>query len=52
MATDHPTVLATARSLATQVLNANWRADGGYTSPNPDTYPWQWLWDSCFHAII
>ena len=20
--------------------------------PNPTTYPWQWLWDSCFHAVI
>ncbi len=20
--------------------------------PNPTTYPWQWLWDSCFHAIV
>ena len=25
---------------------------GGYTSPNLATYPWMWLWDSCFHAII
>lgn len=23
-----------------------------YTIPSPDTYPYQWLWDSCFHAII
>jgi hypothetical protein len=20
--------------------------------PNPTTYPWQWLWDSCFHAVV
>lgn len=20
--------------------------------PNAATYPWQWLWDSCFHAVI
>lgn len=19
--------------------------------PHPTTYPWQWLWDSCFHAV-
>ena len=19
--------------------------------PNATTYPWQWLWDSCFHAV-
>src|SRR3990167_10817091 len=23
-----------------------------YTVPSPDTYPYQWLWDSCFQAII
>ncbi len=20
--------------------------------PNAATYPWQWLWDSCFHALV
>lgn len=23
-----------------------------YTVPSPYTYPYQWFWDSCFHAII
>lgn len=23
-----------------------------YTVPSLDTYPYQWLWDSCFHAIV
>jgi glycogen debranching enzyme len=23
-----------------------------YTVPSPTTYPYQWLWDSCFHAIV
>src|SRR3989338_8159529 len=23
-----------------------------YTVPSGDHYPYQWLWDSCFHAII
>ena len=23
-----------------------------YTVPSPDIYPFQWLWDSCFHAYI
>lgn len=23
-----------------------------YTVPSPDSYPYQWLWDSCFNAII
>ncbi len=24
----------------------------GYTDPNPQRYGWQWLWDSCFHAVV
>jgi hypothetical protein len=35
---------------ARAVLEANWRPEG-YTVPNADVYPFQWLWDSCFHAI-
>lgn len=23
-----------------------------FTIPSPELYPFQWLWDSCFHAII
>lgn len=23
-----------------------------YTLPSPNSYPYQWFWDSCFHAII
>lgn len=36
------------------LLRANERKEGNflYTVPSPDTYPYQWLWDSCFHAII
>jgi hypothetical protein len=36
------------------VLEAAWRVDGaaGFCVPNPTTYPWQWLWDSCFHAVV
>ena len=30
---------------------AHWN-DAGYTAPNVDRYRWQWLWDSCFHAIV
>lgn len=26
--------------------------DFQYTVPSPNTYPYQWLWDSCFHVII
>ncbi len=33
------------------MMEAHWRPDG-HTVPNAGVYPWQWLWDSCFHAII
>jgi hypothetical protein len=35
---------------AAEVLDAAWRPPG-FCVPNPATYPWQWLWDSCFHAV-
>lgn len=38
------------RAAARSVLEANWRPEG-YTVPNAEVYPFQWLWDSCFHAI-
>ena len=42
------------------VLRQNWRegrqSRGGqafaFTCPSPGRYPWQWYWDSCFHAIV
>jgi hypothetical protein len=42
---------------ARAVLDAHWRApkpdgSGGYTVPNASVYPFQWLWDSCFHALV
>ncbi|MCW3041169.1 MAG: hypothetical protein JWM31_3074 [Solirubrobacterales bacterium] len=40
------------------VLEGNWR-EGDYRGrhyafsvPSPRSYPWQWYWDSCFHAIV
>ena len=36
---------------ALAVMESNWR-EAGFTSPNATTYPWLWLWDSCFHALI
>ena len=33
------------------VLRASWREADGFCPPNPEVYPHQWLWDSCFHAI-
>lgn len=32
-------------------MRAHWQSEG-YTVPNAVTYPFQWLWDSCFHALI
>lgn len=36
------------------ILRSNQRTGGGYryTVPSSPVYPNQWLWDSCFHAII
>ena len=37
------------------VLRRHWvdvAPGGGYTAPSRQRYPWQWLWDSCFHALI
>ena len=33
------------------VLEAAWRPEPGYCVPNQQTYPHQWLWDSCFHSV-
>ena len=41
-----------------ETLRGNWVEgvrDGvhyGYSRPSPGHYPWQWYWDSCFHAIV
>ncbi len=39
------------RRSARCVLEQHWRAPG-FTCPNGTTYPWLWLWDSCFHSIV
>ena len=44
--------MSSLRVTARRVLDDAWRPNGGYASPNLATYPWQWLWDSCFHALI
>lgn len=33
------------------VLQEHWQSVG-YAVPNAATYPHQWLWDSCFHAVV
>lgn len=42
------------RKKSLDVLLKNRRETDGYqyTVPSPSTYPYQWLWDSCFHAIV
>ena len=37
-----------------QLMLNNRRTKDGFqfTLPSPDLYPFQWLWDSCFHSII
>ena len=34
-----------------EVLSSHWR-EPGFTCPNSTTYPWLWLWDSCFHSMV
>jgi hypothetical protein len=43
------------RAAARRILTEAWRElpDGsGFCVPHPTTYPWQWLWDSCFHTVV
>ncbi len=51
MAQQHRT--GTLRDQTLELLMANRRTSGEYqyTVPSPDSYPYQWMWDSCFHAI-
>ncbi len=37
-----------------ELLLRNRRSTNGYryTVPSSDHYPYQWLWDSCFHSIV
>jgi len=39
---------------ARRILEKAWRTDGdgGFCVPHATTYPWQWLWDSCFHSVV
>ena len=39
------------RRSAAEVLDEQWR-EPGFTCPNATTYPWLWLWDSCFHSMV
>jgi len=41
-----------AFTMAAGVLELQWHEAFSYSSPNLARYRWQWLWDSCFNAII
>jgi hypothetical protein len=55
---DSPAIREQVLGIADQTLRGNWiegERDGvhyGYSRPSPGHYPWQWYWDSCFHAIV
>lgn len=44
----------TLRDHVSSLMTKNRRTTGEhvYTVPSPEHYPFQWFWDSCFHAII
>lgn len=37
---------------ARRVLQAHWDPVHRYCAPSRTRYRWQWLWDSCFHAVV
>ncbi|MGH9186465.1 MAG: MGH1-like glycoside hydrolase domain-containing protein, partial [Acidimicrobiales bacterium] len=39
------------REQVRHVMERHWRP-AGFTAPNEARYPYRWLWDSCFHAVI
>lgn len=40
------------QSIGILLKNRRHAGEFQYTLPSPSTYPYQWLWDSCFHAIV
>jgi Glycosyl hydrolase family 63 C-terminal domain len=42
----------TLRRRAREILDDHWDPERGYSYPHRHTYPHQWLWDSCFTAIV
>lgn len=38
-------------AMVAEMMRSAWR-EPGFCVPNADTYPFQWLWDSCFHCLI
>jgi len=48
---DRPPTVSDLKLPILQLMDAAW-IESGYTAPNTVVYPWLWLWDSCFHALI
>jgi len=48
---DAAEIAAQLEPVVRATFEAHWRPPG-YTCPNASVYPWQWLWDSCFHAVV
>jgi hypothetical protein len=50
--------VASLPAAARALLEANWREgtyrgrEYAFSVPSPRSYPWQWYWDSGFHAIV
>ncbi len=44
-------VRAELRRRVAAMMDAAW-VEPGFCVPNLDVYPHQWLWDSCFHAVV
>jgi hypothetical protein len=42
---------ASLRTRVHGMLDRHWQSEG-YAAPNERVYPWQWLWDSCFHVLV
>ena len=42
---------STLRAAVAAMLDRQW-VGAGYAAPNERVYPWQWLWDSCFHVVV
>ncbi|MGH9136756.1 MAG: MGH1-like glycoside hydrolase domain-containing protein [Acidimicrobiales bacterium] len=39
------------RARVRAIMDAHWQPEG-FTVPHDTVYPFRWLWDSCFHALV
>src|SRR6476661_10201188 len=47
----HAGALTVLRNNRRSVRNPKTRAVQRFSCPSPGHYPFQWFWDSCFHAV-